>query len=75
MACQTSLLLLNKINVLSLALIYRRKKRMKQQRKRRGSDWSHLNLRRQNFDFHICNTVVAVALLLLFLLLLLLLLQ
>ena len=24
--------------------------------------WSHLNLRRHNFDFHLCNTVVAVAL-------------
>ena len=24
------------------------------------SDWSHLNLRRHNFDFHLCNTVVAV---------------
>ena len=24
------------------------------------SNWSHLNLRRHNFDFHLCNTVVAV---------------
>ena len=24
------------------------------------SNWSHLNLRRYNFDFHLCNTVVAV---------------
>ena len=23
-------------------------------------NWSHLNLRRHNFDFHLCNTVVAV---------------
>ena len=22
--------------------------------------WSHLNLRRHNFDFHLCNTAVAV---------------
>ena len=35
MACKTSLLLRNKINVLLLALIYRQKKRMKQQRKRK----------------------------------------
>ena len=35
MACKTSLLLLNKINVLLLALIYRRKKLRKQQRKRK----------------------------------------
>ena len=33
--CKTSLLLLNKTNVLLLALVYRRKKRMKQQRKRK----------------------------------------
>ena len=26
------------------------------------SDWSHLNLRRHKFDFHLCNTVVAVGL-------------
>ena len=25
------------------------------------SNWSYLNLRRHNFDFHLCNTVVAVA--------------
>ena len=24
------------------------------------SKWSHLNLRRHNFDFHLCNTFVAV---------------
>ena len=24
------------------------------------SNWFHLNLRRQNFGFHLCNTVVAV---------------
>ena len=24
------------------------------------SNWSHLNLRRHNFDFHLCNTVVTV---------------
>ena len=24
------------------------------------SNWSHLNLRRHNFDFHLCNTLVAV---------------
>ena len=24
------------------------------------SNWPHLNLCRQNFDFHLCNTVVAV---------------
>ena len=24
------------------------------------SKWSYLNLRRHNFDFHLCNTVVAV---------------
>ena len=25
------------------------------------SNWSHLNLRRHNFDFHLSNTVVAAA--------------
>ena len=24
------------------------------------SNWSHLNLRRHNFDFHLCNTVAAI---------------
>ena len=24
------------------------------------SNWSHLNLPRHNFDFHLCNTVVAI---------------
>ena len=24
------------------------------------SNWSHLNLRRYNFDFHLCNAIVAV---------------
>ena len=24
------------------------------------SNWSHLNIRRHNFNFHLCNTVVAV---------------
>ena len=24
------------------------------------SKWSHGNLRRHNFDFHLCNTIVAV---------------
>ena len=24
------------------------------------SNWSNLNLRRHNFDFHLCNTLVAV---------------
>ena len=24
------------------------------------SNWSHLNLRRHNFDFHLCDTVVGV---------------
>ena len=23
------------------------------------SNWSHINLRRHSFDFHLCNTVVA----------------
>ena len=35
MACKLSLMLLNKINILLLALIYHRKKHMKQQRKRK----------------------------------------
>ena len=35
---------------------------MKQQRKRTDliSNWSHPYLRRHNFDFHLCDTVVAV---------------
>ena len=35
MACKTILLILNKINVLLLALIYRQKQCMKQKRKRK----------------------------------------
>ena len=34
---------------------------MKGQRKKRCVlNWSHLNLRRYNFDFHLCNNVLAV---------------
>ena len=35
---------------------------MKQQRKKKDviSNWSDINLRRHNFDFHLCNTVVVV---------------
>ena len=32
----------------------------KKEKKDVVSNWSHLNLRRHNFDFNLCNTVVAV---------------
>ena len=53
MACKTSLLLLNKINVLLLALIYLRKKRRKQQRKRKMWVRKLFTERRTNGEFNI----------------------
>ena len=53
MACKTSLLLLNKLNVLLLALIYRRKKRMKEQRKRKMWVQKLFTERRTKGEFNI----------------------
>ena len=52
-ACKTSLLLLNKINVLLLPLIYHRKKRREQQWKRKMWVWKLFTQRRTNGEFNI----------------------
>ena len=52
-ACKTSLLLLNKINVLLLPLIDHRKKRREQQWKRKMWVWKLFTQRRTNGEFKI----------------------
>ena len=61
MACKTSLFLLNKINYFYLHwFIAKKAYEATKEKKDVISNWSHLNLRRHNFDFHLSNTVVAV---------------
>ena len=61
MAGKTSLFLLNKINYFYLHwFIAKKAYEATKEKKDVISNWSHLNLRRHNFDFHLCNTVVAV---------------
>ena len=60
MACKTSLFLLNKINYFYLHLLPNKAYEATKEKKDVISNWSHLNLRRHNFDFHLSNTVVAV---------------
>ena len=60
MACKTSLFLLNKINYFYLHLLLNKAYEATKEKKDVISNWSHLNLCRYNFDFHLCNTVVAV---------------
>ena len=68
MACKTSLFLLNKfITFTRTDLSPKKAYEATKEKKDVISNWSHLNLRRHNFDFHLCNAVVAVDLLLLLL--------
>ena len=61
MACKTSLLLLNKINYFYWHWFIAEKSVWSNKGKERCDfNWVHLNLRRHNFDFHLCNTVVAI---------------
>ena len=60
MACKTSLFLLNKIIYFYLHLLPNKAYEARKEKKDVISNWSHLNLCRHNFDFHLCNTVVAV---------------
>ena len=60
MACKTSLFLLNKITFTSTNLSPKKAHEAIKEKKDVVSNWSHLNLCRHNFDFHISNTVVAV---------------
>ena len=61
MANKTSLFLLNKI-ITFTCTDFPPKKAYEATKKKKDviSNWSHLNLRPHNFDFHLCNTVVAV---------------
>ena len=68
MACKTSLFLLNKfITFTCTDLSPKKAYEATKEKKDVISNWSHLNLRRHNFDFHLCNAAVAVDLLLLLL--------
>ena len=59
MACKTSLFLLNKINSCT-DLSPKKAYEATNEKEDVVSNWSHLNLRRHNFDFHLSNTVLAV---------------
>ena len=59
MACKTSLFLLNKINYFYFHLLPNKAYEATKEKKDVISNWSHLNLRHHNFDFRLCNTVVA----------------
>ena len=61
MAYKTSLFLLNRINYFYLHwFIAKKAYESTKEKKDVISNWPHLNLCRHNFDFHLCNTVVAV---------------
>ena len=61
MACKTSLFLLNKINYFYLHWFIAQKSVWSNKGKERCvSNWTHLNRRRHNFNFHLSNTVAAV---------------
>ena len=61
MACKTSLFLLIKLITFTCTdLSPKKAHEATKEKKDVISNWSHLNLRRHNFDFHLCNTVVAV---------------
>ena len=63
MACKTSFFLLNKINYFYFHWFIAEKSVWNNEEKDVISNWSYLNLRRHNFDFNLCNAVVAVDLL------------
>ena len=55
MACKTSLFLLNKfITFTCTDLSPKKAYEATKEKKDVISNWSHLNLRRHNFDFHLC---------------------
>ena len=60
MAFKTSLFLLNKINFTCTDLSPKKACEATKKKKDVVSNWSHLNLRCHNFDFHLSNTVVTV---------------
>ena len=60
MACKTSLFLLNEITFTCTDLSPKKPHEATKEKKDVVSNWSHLNLCRHNFDFHLYNTVVSV---------------
>ena len=60
MACKTSLYLIKLITFTCTDLSPKKACEATKEKKDVVSNWSHLNLRRHNFDFHLSNTVVAV---------------
>ena len=61
MACKTSLFYLRKLITFTCTDLSPKKAyEATKEKKDVVSNWSHLNLRRHNFDFNLCNTVVAV---------------
>ena len=60
MAYKTSLYLIKLITFTCTDLSPKKAYEVTKEKKDVVSNWSHLNLRRHNFDFHLCNTVVAV---------------
>ena len=61
MACKTSLFLLIKLITFTCTdLSPKKAHEATKEKKDVISNWPHLNLRHHNFDFRLCNTVVAV---------------
>ena len=61
MAYKTSLYLIKLITFTCTDLSPKKAYEVTKEKKDVVSNWSHLNLRRHNFDFHLSNTVVAAA--------------
>ena len=60
MACKISLFLLNKFVTFTCTDLSPKKAyEATKEKKDVLSNWFHLNLRLHNFDFHLCNTVIA----------------
>ena len=55
MARKRSLFLLNKINFTCTDLLPKKAYEATKEKEDMISNWSHLNLRRDSFDFHFCN--------------------
>ena len=60
MACKTSLYLIKLITFTCFDLSPKKACEATKEKKDLVLNWSHLNLYRHNFDFHLSNTVVAV---------------
>ena len=60
MAYKTSLFLIKLITFTCTDLSLKKAHEATKEKKGVILNWSHLNFRRYNFDFHLCNTVVAV---------------